>query len=137
MARSSTHLTIGSNEMKHVNRKLALGAALAFMLGATAIGTASANDEATYKMLHQDAVAALDMAASVGGEWRDSRWKKSKAVKIKIDGQTKKMSYLGAAEVYAKMGDWVNAVKYADIARFQGVAGYQQAISQQDAGPKF
>jgi len=123
--------------MKTVNRQLAMGAALALLLGATAAGTASANDEATYKMAHEDAVAALDMAASVDGEWRDARWGKSKAVKVKVDGETKSMSYLAAAETYAKMGDWENAVKYAEIARFQGIAGYQQALGQQDAGPRF
>ena len=122
--------------MKKFNKSLTLGTALAVMLGLSS-GSAIAKDEATYKMAHEDAVNALDMAASVDSEWRDSRWKKSKAVKVKIDGQTKKMSYLHAAEAYAKMGDWENAVKYAEIARFQGMAGYQQGVGQKNAGPTF
>jgi hypothetical protein len=124
--------------MKYANRKCAIGAALVFLLSTVALGTASAaDDEATYKMAYEDAVAALDMAASVDGEWRDARWPRSKAVKVKVDGETKSMSYLAAAEAYAKMGDWKNAIKYAEIARFQGVAGYQQAMGQKDAKPLF
>ena len=123
--------------MKKISKNLTLGTALAFLLGTMSMGTVIASDEKTYKMAHEDAVAALDMAASVDSEWRDSRWKKSKAVKVKIDGQSKKMSYLHAAEAYAKMGDWENAVKYAEIARFQGMAGYQQGVSQKNAGPQF
>jgi uncharacterized protein HemY len=88
-------------------------------------------------MAHADAVAALDMAKKVGGEWRDARWTKSKAVKVKVGEETKKMSYLAAAEAYAKMGDFEKATKYANIARFQGVAGYQQAMDQKNAGPQF
>ena len=122
--------------MKSISKNFTLGAALT-LLFTMSLGTAVASDEATFKMVHEDAVLALDKAASVDGEWRDSRWKKSKAVKVKIDGQTKQMSYLHAAEAYAKMGDWENAVKYADIARFQGIAGYQQAIDQQNAAPQF
>ena len=115
-------------------KSLAFGFVLAVLLG---FGPAQANDEATYKQMHADAVAALDKAASVGSEWRDSRWKKSKAVKVKVGEETKKMSYLHAAEAYAKMGDWKKAVKYAEIARFQGIAGYQQGVDQKNAGPEF
>lgn len=123
--------------MKSISKNLTLGTALALLLATMYPDTASAKDEATYKMTHEDAVYALDKAASVGGEWRDARWERSKAVKVKVDGETKSMSYLAAAETYAKMGDWENAVKYAEIARFQGVAGYQQAIGQANAGPQF
>ncbi len=113
--------------------------ALVFSIGSFAgFGTAGAGgDEAAYKMAHEDAVAALDMAKKVDGEWRDARWKKSKAVKVKVGEETKKMSNLAAAETYAKMGDYTMAIKYANIARFQGVAGYQQAMDQKNAGPQF
>ncbi len=113
--------------------------ALVFSIGSFAgFSTAIAGgDEASYKMAHADAVAALDMAKKVGGEWRDARWKKSKAVKVKVGEATKKMSHLAAAEAYAKMGDFEMAIKHADIAKFQGVAGYQQAQAQQNAGPQF
>ena len=119
------------------NDKVPVDAKCVESAGRQCLAKEGKKDEATYKMAHEDAVNALDMAASVDSEWRDSRWKKSKAVKVKIDGQTKKMSYLHAAEAYAKMGDWENAVKYAEIARFQGMAGYQQGVGQKNAGPTF
>lgn len=122
--------------MNSISKNFTLGTALA-LLFTLSLGTAVASDEATYKMAHEDAVAALDMAASVGSEWRDARWKRSKAVKVQVNGETKRMSYLHAAEAYAKMGDWENAVKYAEIARFQGMAGYQQGVGQQNAAPQF
>ncbi|MCP4982528.1 MAG: hypothetical protein GY935_18785 [Gammaproteobacteria bacterium] len=120
-------------------KRLTPGIALVLLIGNLAgIGTAGASgDEAAYKMAYEDAVAALDMAKKVGGEWRDARWKKSKAVKVEVEGKTKKMSNLAAAEAYAKMGDYEKATKYANIAKFQGVAGYQQAMNQKNAGPQF
>ena len=125
--------------MNKILKRLTPGIALAFLIGSLAgISTAGASgDEAAYKMAHEDAVAALDMAKKVGGEWRDARWKKSKAVKVKVEGKTQKMSNLAAAEAYAKMGDYEKATKYANIARFQGVAGYQQAMDQKNAEPQF
>jgi hypothetical protein len=125
--------------MNKIMKRLTPGIALAFLIGSLAgISTAGASgDEAAYNMAHEDAVAALDMAKKVGGEWRDARWKKSSAVKVKVEGKTKKMSHLAAAEAYAKMGDYENAIKHADIAKFQGVAGYQQAKGQMNAKPQF
>jgi hypothetical protein len=125
--------------MNKIMKRLTPGIALAFLIGSLAgISTAGASgDEAAYNMAHEDAVAALDMAKKVGGEWRDARWKKSTAVKVKVEGKTKKMSHLAAAEAYAKMGDYENAIKHADIAKFQGVAGYQQAKGQMNAKPQF
>jgi len=80
--------------------------------------------------------AALDAAKKVGGEWRDARWKKSKAVKVKgKDGKTKKTSILGAAEAYAKMGDFKKAKKLVKKAIFQADMGYQQALEQKNAKP--
>ena len=125
--------------MNKIMKRFTPGIALTFLIG-TFVGFSTAGasgDEAAYKMAHEDAVAALDMAKKVGGEWRDARWKKSKAVKVKVGEETKKMSYLAAAEAYAKMGDYEKAIKHADIARFQGVAGYQQAMDQKNAAPQF
>ena len=102
---------------------------LAAMMATSGLAVA---DEAEYKKLHADAVAALDKANSIGGEWRDSRDKKAKAVKC---GE-KKMSYLHAAECYAKEGDYKKAMKYAGIAKFQGERGYEQAMEQKNAGPR-
>ena len=125
--------------MNKITKRLTRGIALAFLIGGLAgISTVGASgDEAAYKMAHEDAVAALDMAKKAGGEWRDARWKKSKAVKVKIGEETKKMSHLAAAEAYAKMGDYEKAIKHADIAKFQGIAGHQQAMGQMNAGPQF
>jgi hypothetical protein len=125
--------------MYKIKKSLTPGITLAFMIASfAAFGTASASgDEAAYKVALEDAVAALDMAKKIGGEWRDARWKKSKAVKVKVGDETKKMSHLAAAEAYAKMGAFDKAVKHADIAKFQGVAGYQQAMGQKNAGPQF
>ena len=125
--------------MNKISKNSNLGIALVLLLfGFTGFSAAGASgDEAAYKIAHEDAVAALDMAKKVGGEWRDARWGKSKAVKVNVEGKTKKMSHLAAAEAYAKMGNYEMAVKHADIAKFQGVAGYQQAMSQKNAGPQF
>ena len=124
--------------MNKISKNSNLGIALVLLvfgfIGFSAAG--ASGDEAAYKMAHEDAVAALDMAKKVGGEWRDARWKKSKAVKVKVEGKTKKMSHLAAAEAYAKMGNYEMAVKHADIAKFQGIAGHQQAMGQTNAGPQ-
>lgn len=90
---------------------------------------------ADYDSARAEAVAALDKAKKVGGEWRDARWKKSKAVKVKADGKKKKMSYLAAADHYNKAGDSKKAMKYIGIVKFQGEAGYKQAMDQKNAGP--
>ena len=102
---------------------------LAAMMATSGLAVA---DEAAYKKLHAEAVAALDKAKSVKGEWRDSRWKKSKAVKC----GDKKMSHLHAAECFAKEGDYKKAMKHAGIAKFQGKMGYEQAMGQKTAGPR-
>lgn len=89
--------------------------------------------EDTYKETHAAAVEALDKAASVGGEWRDARWGKSKAVKC----GDKKMSILAAAECEAAAGDFDKAVKLAEKARKQGELGYQQSMDYDDAAPHY
>ena len=100
------------------------------MLGACA-SQASSSDMASFKKELAAANAATDKAASVGGEWRDIRWKKSKFIKV----GKKKMSILAAAEAYAKMGDMDNANKMIKMAMFQAKMGYQQAMEQKNAGP--
>lgn len=89
-------------------------------------------DEAAYKKLHAEAVAANDKANEIGGEWRDARAKKSKYIKC----GDKKMSILHAAECYAAKGDYKNAMKYAEVAKSQGELGYQQAMREKNASPR-
>ena len=97
-----------------------------------------ASPEAAYKMALKAANAALDKAASVGGEWRDSRWKKSKYVKWKNPaGKTLKGSYVGIAKMAAEAGDYGKAIKLLKVAKKQGELGYAQAMGQKDAGPLF
>ncbi len=67
--------------------------------------------------------AAVKKAASVEGEWRDIRWKKSKK------------RYLPKAIEAAKAGDYQKALKLLSIAEFQAKMGYQQAMAEKDAGP--
>ena len=115
-------------------RKMTLQVALLVAMAAAVPGIAVADD---YDAARKAAVAAVDNAASVKGEWRDTRWEKAKAVKITMaDGKTKKVSYLAAADHYHKMGDSKNAMKYIEIVKFQGEAGYEQAMGQQNAGPR-
>lgn len=94
---------------------------------------ASSDDMAAFKKELAAANAATDKAASVGGEWRDIRWKKSKFVKV----GDKKMSILAAAEAYAKMGDMEKANKLVKTAMFQAKMGYQQAMEQKHAKPMY
>lgn len=90
-----------------------------------------------YKKALADAKAALDKAASVGGEWRDSRWKKSKFVKYKApNGKTIKSSFVGAAKAAASHGDYDRAIEYLATAKKQGELGYAQAMQQKDAAPR-
>ncbi|HHB11755.1 MAG TPA: SoxXA-binding protein [Chromatiales bacterium] len=67
--------------------------------------------------------AAVKKAASVDGEWRDIRWKKSKK------------KYLPKAIEAAKAGDYEKALKLLKIAEFQAEMGYKQAMAEKDAGP--
>ena len=110
--------------MKKMTLKVALLSAVMMVLPGVAM--------ADYDSARAEAVAAVDKAKKVGGEWRDVRWKKSKAVKV----GGKKMSYLAAADAYHKAGDSKNAMKYLDLVKFQGEMGYQQAMEQKNAGPR-
>lgn len=99
---------------------------------------AGASPQAAYKMALKAANAALDKAASVGGEWRDARWKKSKYVKWKNPaGKTVKGSYVGIAKMAAEAGDYGKAIELLKVAQKQGELGYAQAMQQKTAGPLF
>ena len=117
--------------------KVSMIAATLFMAASTTINAAGM-DEAGYKKALAEATAAVDKAASVGGEWRDTRWKKSTFVKYKTkDGKTEKGSYMGIAAIAAKDGDYKKAISLLETAKFQGEMGYQQAMNQKNAGPHF
>ncbi|HDK38036.1 MAG TPA: SoxXA-binding protein [Thiolapillus brandeum] len=81
--------------------------------------------QAQYESALKNAQAAVDKAASVGGEWRDIRWKKSKK------------KYLPSAIKAAEAGDYEKALKLLEIVQFQAEAGYKQAMAQKNAGPRF
>jgi PBP1b-binding outer membrane lipoprotein LpoB len=84
-----------------------------------------AGKQAEYEAALKNAQVAVNKAASVGGEWRDIRWKKSKK------------KYLPSAVKAAKAGDYDKALKLLKIVQFQAEAGYKQAMAQKSAGPRF
>jgi hypothetical protein len=89
---------------------------------ATGCATTSTNNaamEAEYQQAMAAAETARQQAATIGGEWRDT-------------GKIMKQ-----AEEAAAKGDYDTAVSLAEKARVQGVLGYEQAMSQQAAGPLF
>ena len=102
-------------------KKLAIaitGALLITLSGCAAtVKTEGANAAAATAAI-EAAEAALNKARSVDGEWRDAR---------KV--------YLKKAKAAAHKADYKTAIKLANIAKFQGEMGYQQAIEQKDAGP--
>jgi len=73
-------------------------------------------DKVRYEAVMAEAEAARKKAASVGGEWRDT----GKILK-------------SAAEAASK-GDYATAIKLAEKAKRQGELGYEQAMSEKDAG---
>ena len=91
----------------------------------TASETTAVAPNATYEKALAEATAAVEKAASVGGEWRDIRWEKSKK------------KYLPSAIAAAEAGDYAKAMKLLEIVQFQAEAGYQQAMEQRSAGPRF
>jgi len=128
--------------MKHM--KMLKIAFMAMALSVAGMSAVSAEEKkkvspemAKFQSMLKGAHSAAKAAAKVGGEWRDIRWKKSKAVKVKIKGKTKKMSILAAAEAYAKMGNFKKANKLINKAVFQADMGYKQALAQKNAGPTF
>jgi hypothetical protein len=80
---------------------------------------AKAPTNAEFETTYAAAKAAQKKAASVGGEWRDIG------------------KFLKQAEQAAEGGDYAKAIVLTNKARFQGEMGYQQALAQKDAGPRF
>ncbi|NOZ52847.1 MAG: hypothetical protein GXP08_06845 [Gammaproteobacteria bacterium] len=66
----------------------------------------------------EEAELALKKAASVGGEWRDSKKK-----------------YIKGAKSALSKGDVKTALRLANKAKFEAEMGYKQAMEQQKAGP--
>jgi hypothetical protein len=100
-------------------RNLALAVALAGLsVGAVQAAQDAAGDgkAAEFQAAIEKAEAARKKAASVGGEWRDT----GKLIK--------------QAQAAAKKEDYSTALKLAHEAFRQGELGYQQAVSQENAG---
>lgn len=97
-------------------KKTVYAAAAFVLLTGTTASFASTND---VDIAIQEAVAAIDKAKSVGGEWRDSR------------------KLIDKAQKAAEAGDEKKALKIAHDAKLQGELGYEQALSQKDAKPAF
>jgi hypothetical protein len=116
---------------------MTLALSLAGMGSATAADAKASPEMAKFQAELKEANALADKAKSVDGEWRDIRWKKSSAVKVKVGGKHKKMSILAAAETYAKEGNYAKALQLVEEAKFQAKQGYEQAMEQKGAGPHF
>lgn len=93
-------------------KRTALIAAIALALATTGVNAATQKEAADAVLA---AVSAIEKAASVGGEWRDS---------YKILGEAKK-AY--------RHGDYDMALEKANIATSQGEMGFQQAREQANA----
>lgn len=106
-------------------KKLMIFGALVFALSGCSIfgggsdsGASASGDAAAADAAIAAAEASLEKAASVEGEWRDA---KSKMIK--------------KAKAAASKGDFAEAIKQANKAKFEGDMGYQQAMDQKNAGP--
>ncbi len=102
-------------------KKLAMaitGALLIALSGCASQGKTEDIDAAAATTAIEAAEAALNKARSVDGEWRDAR---------KV--------FLKKAKAAAHKADFKTAIKLANMAKFQGEMGYEQAIEQKDAGP--
>lgn len=102
-------------------KKLAMtitGALLIALSGCASQGKTEDVNAAAATTAIEAAEAALNKARSVDGEWRDAR---------KV--------FLKKAKAAAHKADFKTAIKLANMAKFQGEMGYEQAIEQKDAGP--
>ena len=79
---------------------------------------AGSADAASAKAAIAAAEAAVKKAAKVGGEWRDSKKK-----------------FIKKAKAAASKKDYAKAIKLANKAKFEGEAGYAQAMAEKDAKP--
>jgi hypothetical protein len=96
-----------------LNKKLALAALVAGMI---ATGSVFAANKADAEAAIAAAKAAQKAAASVNGEWRDT----GKMIK--------------KAEKEAESGNYADAIKIAEKAKHQGMAGKTQAMNQKGVG---
>ena len=87
-----------------------------FIAGILVAGGLTAAPMDDYKNAHQKAKAALDIAASVSSEWRDSR------------------KFLKKAKKLADAGQFDKAIALANKAKKQGEYGYIQGVAEQNAG---
>ena len=87
-----------------------------FIAGMLAVGGLAAAPIDDYKTAHRKAVAALDIAASVDSEWRDSR------------------KMLKQAKQLADAGNYEKAIALATKAKRQGEMGYNQGVHEKSAG---
>jgi hypothetical protein len=100
----------------------AFTAALVFGVSSTAWALeVNECEKDTYPLHHALAVAAHDAADSVGGQW----WKAAMPKPLE------------EAEKAVKAGDYERACAIVNQVEYEGRAGYVQAISQRDAGPRF
>jgi len=99
-------------------KKLAVLAAVLMLFGcASTSETKMGGGAADFPTMVKEAKSSIKKAKSVGGEWRDSK------------------KFLKKAEKAAKSGDAKKAMSLANKAKDQGKMGYEQAISQKNAGP--
>jgi peptidyl-tRNA hydrolase len=111
--RDPTLNTVPELEEKKPMKKTALFAAIALSLAAANV-SASTKAEASKAIL--DAGDAVNAAAAVRGEWRDS-WKT-----------------IGKAKAAYKKGDYEAAMKLANKAKNEGMNGQKQAEAEKNAG---
>lgn len=110
---------------------------IALAVGSVGIAQAGGPGKADFDKLRAEVMSLADKAASVEGEWRDLRWKKSTFVKWKnAAGETVKGSFVGVADAAAAEGNYVKAMELLKTAKFQAEMGYQQAMEQKNAGPR-
>jgi predicted small secreted protein len=125
-------------KMKKFVKLMGIAVVAATVSASVVAGGKAAPNKENYEKAVVIANEALDKAASVGGEWRDSRWEKSDFVKYKsADGKEHKSSYMGAAAIAAENGDYESAMKFLEVATFQGNMGYEQSVGQKNVGPRF
>ena len=104
--------------MKNLAGLTTLAAAVLMLFGcATTSKSGMGGGAADFPTLAKEAGASIKKANSIGGEWRDSK------------------KFVKKAEKAVKAGDMKKALELANKAKDQGKMGYDQAMSQKDAGP--
>lgn len=98
-------------------KKLATFAAILLLVGCASAPEMKMTSAGDYESIVKEAQASIKKAASVGGEWRDSK------------------KFLKNAAKAAKAGDMKKALKLAMQAKSEGDIGYAQAMEQKKAKP--